>query len=240
MLVSRRLRIISARVCDKDVNQPCYSDTAKVFSWGWGHLRKWRPADRYTVARGFQRCTWALKWGSADLQQSWSLWRRILTDRWPQSQTAWSRGQSTHRPVAFRPNFAPSFQLKRQSFRCYATCMTAVRQARVPDIPRRTSFIRTVSTVVAFRVALKWLKSDSGASLRHTIPTMMLRTANVPGRGEQRVTSIFIAFLQSAQVICAVLLLQLITVVTDNSDLPGTIWWAVPMKKYGMRGKKEE
>lgn len=61
-----------------------------------------------------------------------------------------------------------------------STWMTAVRQARVPDIPRRTSFIKFVSTTVALRVALKWLKSDSGASLRHTIPTIMLRTANVP------------------------------------------------------------
>lgn len=33
--------------------------------------------------------------------------------------------------------------------------MIAVRQARVPDIPRRVSFIRSVSTIVAFRVALK-------------------------------------------------------------------------------------
>ncbi len=71
--------------------------------------------------------------------------------------------------------------------------MIAVRQARVPDIPKRTSFIRFVSTTVAFRVALKWLKSESGASLRHTIPTMMLRTANVPRHRKQCVKSIFIA-----------------------------------------------
>lgn len=70
--------------------------------------------------------------------------------------------------------------------------MIAVRQARVPDIPRRVSFIRSVSTIVAFRVALKWLKSDSGASLRHSIPTMMLRTANVPRRRKSKcVTSDF-------------------------------------------------
>lgn len=35
---------------------------------------------------------------------------------------------------------------------CSSTCMMAVRQARVPDIPRRTSFIWSVSTTVAFRV----------------------------------------------------------------------------------------
>lgn len=62
------------------------------------------------------------------------------------------------------------------------TCMIAVRQARVPDILRRASFIRSTSTIGAFRVSLKWLKSDSGASRRHTSPTIMLKVGSVPGR----------------------------------------------------------
>lgn len=60
----------------------------------------------------------------------------------------------------------------------------AVRQAKVPEIPKRASFILSVSTTVALIVALKWLKSDSGARRRHTIPTMILRTANVPAHRE--------------------------------------------------------
>lgn len=97
--------------------------------------------------------------------------------------------------------------------------MIAVRQARVPDIPRRMSFIRSVSTIVAFRVALKWLKSDSGASLRHSIPTIMLRTANVPRRKKQVCHIDFhclSANCTESQLICTVPLLQLITVITWN------------------------